>query len=340
MKWLIFFCLLWPFASLFAQDELIVAALPFYAQSTGWGLGVKAISPQYPVAPSFDSSFYATTKERYGIAFSFGHRAIPGLPWLFWNIRTNWSKQHRDYYGEGNTLPLSTQSHYEYRVWGHSEKLGFNIGNQVKLYGIHLYSSESLGSFVDPDNQFPNFWEQDVPHKKYHFLARGAGLELGKYDSEVRPTKGEKVIYEYYDTYSGEINFQRHFLSMSKLLPILPRWSHGIHLYFESLHGEVPFVKNRPVWVRGVESQRHNGLTSLAIHQESRIYLSSNFILVPFFDMGRVYLDEDHRYLNRIHFGEGLGFRYVYRNALVFRLDAGFSRSGESDILFNYQHTF
>ena len=326
--------------SLKAESQLILLPLPFYAQSSGWGVAVKGIHPNIGNNLYLDFAGYGTEKSRYGLFTTVGQKNIPWAPWLFWNIKINGSKQERDYFGQGNDLENSTESTFRYMSYGHSERLGVQFGPWIKLHALHLYSHEEISDFSDPESDFPLFWENEVPIKKYHFYAIGGGIEIGKFNSDIRPLEGTKIKYEYYDSYSGDINIQHHLATAAKLLPLTDWWSHGVHLYYEAFSGQTPFIKNPDIWVRGIAGQRHNGQSSIALHNESRLYFGNDFMLTPFYDIGRVYFASDSDRLQSLHQGFGLGLRYIYRQALVLRLDYGVSAYGESDIIFNYQHTF
>jgi len=72
---------------------------------------------------------------------------------------------------------------------------------------------------------------------------------------------------------------------------------------------------------------------------EERYYISDNWLLVPFWDIGKVASsNEDSLY--DLHYGYGVGFRYIIKDTLVVRFDLGFSKNGESSVVFNYGHSF
>lgn len=342
MKKLRFFCLLLLFCSgkvVLAQSDLIVLPLPFYAKNSGWGLALKGLHPNLGHNFYLDFAGYATEKSRYGLFSTIGQKQIPFAPWLFWSAKFQASKQLRDFYGVGNQLPVETEASYHLDRFSSSQRLGVMVGPLIKVHALHLYSYDSITKFRDPEELYSDFWTEVSP-RKFKFSALGGGIELGRYDSEVRPKSGAKLSYEYYDSYAGDVNLQHHQFSWAQLLPFADWWSHGIHLYYEAYSGDSVFSQNPDIWVRGIEASRHNGKRSMALHQETRLYVSENLLFTPFFDVGRVFEDGQGHTLNQLHHGYGIGLRYIYRQALVLRLDVGFAPNNESDIVFNYQHSF
>jgi hypothetical protein len=173
-----------------------------------------------------------------------------------------------------------------------------------------------------------------------NFVRAASSLELDGRDSIGDPHKGARVLLQYdhyYDLKSHGYSFARASADAQLYFPFFNRKR------VIALRGRADFTRPdrnqvvpfflQPVLgeaadFRGYRAFRYRDNNLLLFNAEYRWEVSSGFDVALFADSGRVF--ERARQINLSHLknSAGFGFRFKSREAVVMRIDTGFSREG------------
>lgn len=137
-----------------------------------------------------------------------------------------------------------------------------------------------------------------------------------------------------------DYQFRKNKATATILFPLWTNITHGTNVTIKTISHKAPVLDYPAIQVRGIGSTTHRDRISYVLRNEERILLSDNWMLVAFYDRGKVKNELHTSYAHNLHSGYGFGFRYIIKDALICRLDIGFSSGGESAVIFNYGHTF
>jgi outer membrane protein assembly factor BamA len=192
-------------------------------------------------------------------------------------------------------------------------------------------------------------------------------------DDVTRPTRGWNVIAKYDRVdrgFGNDFEFNRYILEASYLYPLLTRRQvigvRGAGEYVDSKRRETPFFELSSLGggddMRGYFPERYLGKAKVIAGAEYRLKIFDfNFFDiwdvkidgVGFFDAGRVFLDEDDlaatfgvdetalpKLKDRIRLSYGGGVRFALGEAILARIDVGFSEESRGLVYLVFGHTF
>ena len=173
-----------------------------------------------------------------------------------------------------------------------------------------------------------------------NFFRGSSSIELDGRDSVGDPHKGARLALQYqhyWDLNRGRYSFARTWADLQLYLPFFnqkrvialrgradfthPDRNQVVPFYLQPVLGEFADF-------RGFRPYRYRDNNLLLFNAEYRWEVSSGFDMALFADSGRVF--EQARQINLSHLknSAGFGFRFKNRDAIVMRIDTGFSREG------------
>ncbi len=196
------------------------------------------------------------------------------------------------YFGPGNASSKDSETRYRYE----------NV----------LSDSRFAGPYVQWDTRdYPG-----DPHRGTHILAAYKWHDARKY---------------------SEYSFRRLQIGAEQYVPffnekrVLSFRAVGLFSYVDPGHA-VPFYAQQTIGgpddVRGLRRFRYYGNNSLVTNAEYRWEVAPGLAMALFADAGRVSDKPGHLALGDLHGAGGIGLRFKSRNAVVMRVDVGFSPQG------------
>jgi outer membrane protein assembly factor BamA len=173
-----------------------------------------------------------------------------------------------------------------------------------------------------------------------NFLHAASSIDVDLRDSKADPHKGWRLLLQYdrfsdlkRNTYSfgetsADTQFYIPYFNQKRVLVLraLTELTHPEH------NNVVPFYLQPILGVeadfRGFRPYRFRDNNLLLFNVEHRWEISSGFDMALFFDSGRVFNHARQINLSHLQNSVGFGFRFKSRNAVVMRIDTGFSREG------------
>ena len=173
-----------------------------------------------------------------------------------------------------------------------------------------------------------------------NFIRGSSSIELDARDSVGDPHKGAHLALQYqhyWDLKRHRYSFARTWADLQLYLPIFNRkrvialrgradFTHPdrnqvVPFYLQPLLGEAADF-------RGFRPYRYRDNNVLLFNAEHRWEVSSGFDVALFADSGRVFERARQISLSHLKNSAGFGFRFKNREAVVLRIDTGFSREG------------
>ncbi|MBL6990576.1 MAG: hypothetical protein ISR65_12395 [Bacteriovoracaceae bacterium] len=325
------------------QGRFVFLPLPFYSPSTGTVVAIKMLHTNLGDTFFADLNTFFTFDGQYGNYINLGQKNLSFTPRLFWNISFQNKKLFKDYWGVGNNLPEDELAQYRYKSQQIKARLGIYLIRQIRLYTSAFFRSDKAYQFDSTDGNYDAFWAQVSPKEDDQYGVT-FGVEIYLFDSTIRPKSGLLIDYELglvsRSLFNNIQSYRFHKAKASLYLPISSNVSHGINASFNSISCSVPFFRYPEILVRGISDTRHNNCVSVVLKNETRIYASTNWVFAPFVDMGKVIQSSKESFTDDLHFGYGVGLRYIHKEALVVLVDFGMSRGGEFSVALNYGHSF
>lgn len=187
-----------------------------------------------------------------------------------------------------------------------------------------------------------------------------ASIVYDNREDVTRPTRGWRLMAKAQTVRGGpDIVFRRYLLNASYLHPLGSRRQVlGLRVAGDGVEGrpsQIPFFESSTLGgsddLRGFFPERFQGRGRAMVNAEYRVKVADfDFFRiwqvrvdgVAFGDMGRVYLDRADlaRPARDLRFSYGPGLRIALGDALVARLDAGFSKEEKGLIYLTFGHTF
>jgi len=325
------------------EGTFVIIPLPFYGPTSGWGLSLKLLHTNSGDTFYFDSLSFATQKKQAGTFNSLGQRSFTFYHRLYWQLGFGGINSTEKYYGAGNHTSCEDKATFRHRSYNVTPKIGLKFMHRVRIFIFYSHREEDLFDLDDPKGLYRSTW-QNLYKKDIVENTVGTGFDIAFMNSRIRPRKGFQLSYEYRTSeesiLKNDYSYSRSKAVFIFCIPLGAYLSHSSKIEYRKISSSAPFFKTQRIMVRGIGSTVHRDNISFAVQNEERIYLTENWILAPFFDLGKVQQDPSENIFEDLHYGYGMGFRYIVKNALVVRLDAGFSKGGEYEIIFNYGHTF
>ena len=173
-----------------------------------------------------------------------------------------------------------------------------------------------------------------------NFLRGSASLELDGRDSVGDPHKGGRLAFQYqhywdlkrstysFSRMSGDAQAYVPFFNRKRVIALRAR----VDLTHPDPNQTIPFYL-QPILgeagdFRGFRPYRYRGNNLLLLNAEYRWEVSSGFDMALFGDSGRVFDKARQMNLSHLKNSVGFGFRFKSRDAVVIRIDTGFSREG------------
>jgi outer membrane protein assembly factor BamA len=326
------------------EGQFVIVPLPFYTSKTGFGLILKMIHTNLGYTYYADSMSFATAEGQMATFNTIGQKQVTFFPNLFWSFTVGGVNSKSYYYGLGNHTDASDESEYMKHSYMLAPRLGLSLfGGPLKLYGVYIHSNARYNEFVDTNGMHQTMWDEFGKTTRVT-NAIGYGVKLKLRDDRLRPTKGVTLSYEFTvatpSMLTTDNSFRRSKFDMAFYLPLPFGLTHATGVKLAATSTGIPKVDYPTLMIRGISKTSHKYNVSFAILNEERFHVSENWMIVPFWDFGKVQESTTYGYFKDLHLGYGIGFRYIINNALVARLDFGFSKGGENSVLFNYGHTF
>lgn len=325
------------------NGDFVAIPLPFYETFTGYGLILKLLHTDIIDSLYFDSVNVATTEKHFVSLNTIGQKKLPFLPNIFWDVVLGGTHLKIKYYGQGNHNQLRDPAVYSHKSYIITPRVGYSFPFPLKVYLKTSHKRKRLRDFKDPAGWHTSLWES-LKHKDVRENRVGFGFSYKVVDSEVRPTEGVDLSYDYLIASPrlmlNDYSFREVIASFAFYLPVVKKMSHGTKISYQRVSESAPFYEHPTIRVRGIEKSRHKSNSTFVVQNEERIYVAKDWVMVPFWDIGRVMKEYSGTIYHDFHYGYGLGVRYIAKDVLVIRADIGFSKGGERAFSFNYGHTF
>jgi hypothetical protein len=219
------------------------------------------------------------------------------------------------------------------RPLGHS----FSTGFSARLAAFNVGPGTDF-RFASAPQVFVPQQAPGIDHQT-SYLISGPYLQFDNRDQPGTPHRGGNYVVRYLlhrDIRRHNYSFQRLQTSFEHYIPFLnekrvialrarselagPQSGHQIPFYLQSTLGGPSF--------RGFRLFRFYGNNSVLFNTEYRWEIAPPMEMALFVDAGRVFDRPGHFQLGRMEKSYGFGFRFKTRDAVVLRVDTGFSREG------------
>lgn len=276
--------------------------------------------------------------------------ALVSLPRLFGKrLRVDFYAQHADspqiaYYGPGPNSQKQGRTNYrredtnlDFRVgWRvHPRHVLVGLTTGVNLINIGPGTSKVYASTdrIYSPAQTPGI---DVQSPYFHI---GPFLQVDFRDRKDDPHRGTNFVtrFSYYEDQSDRYSFRRIESLVEQYIPVFNEKRVFVlrartDLSYAGAGQVVPFYLQPTLGgsddLRGFRQFRYYDNDSLLMNAEYRWEVAPALDMAGFADAGKVFRRPWDISLTNLQTDGGFGFRFKTREAVVFRIDAGFSREG------------
>lgn len=248
------------------------------------------------------------------------------------------------YYGPGNDSPEAAQTRFRFERVTTDSRFGIRPFRRTLLLGAYLgHSLNNTGpgrsGFTSVETAFKPSQTPGLD-RQTSYLTGGPFIQVDTRDYPGDPRRGTNLLaaYTWHNalTYS-EFSFRRLRLGAEHYFPffnekrnIVVRGA-AVFSYVDPGRS-VPFYMQHTVGgpddVRGLPRFRYYGNNTLVGNAEYRWEVAPALSMALFADAGRVSDKPGHLAVGGLHGAGGIGFRFKSRNAVVMRVDVGFSTQG------------
>lgn len=249
-----------------------------------------------------------------------------------------------DYYGPGNAASKDSRTRFRYENFTVDSRIGIRPFRRVLTLGGLV--GGSLNNTGPGDGDYPSaetvFTPAQTPgiDRQTAYFTYGPFVQFDTRDFAGDPHRGTNVLASYTWHNAGdysEYSFRRLRLGAEQYIPFfndkrtIVLRAAGLFSYTDPGRA-VPFYQQQTIGgpddVRGLARFRYYGPTSLVFNAEYRWEVATGLGMALFADAGRVSDKPGHLALGDLHGSGGFGLRLKSRNALVMRVDVGFSPQG------------
>lgn len=248
------------------------------------------------------------------------------------------------YFGPGNASSKETETRYRYENVLSDSRFAIRPFRRYLLIGGSL--GYSLNNTGPGDGDFPSietvFTPAQTPgiDKQTSYLTYGPYVQFDTRDYPGDPHRGTNILasFKWHDARKySQYSFRRLQIGAEQYVPffnekrVLSFRAVGLFSYVDPGNA-VPFYAQQTIGgpddVRGLRRFRYYGNNSLVGNAEYRWEVAPGLAMALFADAGRVSDKPGHMALGDLHGAGGIGLRFKSRNALVMRIDVGFSPQG------------
>jgi outer membrane protein assembly factor BamA len=249
-----------------------------------------------------------------------------------------------DYYGPGNASSKDSRTRFRYENFTLDSRLGIKPFRRVLVLGALL--GGSLNNTGPGDGEYPStetvFTPAETPgvDRQTAYFSYGPFVQLDTRDYRGDPHRGTNVLasYTWHNARDySEFSYRRLRLGAEQYIPffnekrVVVLRAAGLFSYTDPGKA-VPFYEQQTIGgpddVRGLARFRYYGPTTLVFNTEYRWEVATGLGMALFADAGRVSDKPGHLGLADLHGSGGFGLRFKSRNAVVMRIDIGFSPQG------------
>ncbi len=346
-----------PLAGLFTPKVGWTARLGGLMSGSGFGLGPLYSRPdllgekldfKFSLAGSFNQ-YWASA-----VQLSLPHLAGD-------RVRADFYARHSDaisidYYGSGPNSRKGDRSNYRQedtsfdgRVSWRPDRRHTSIGFYSGLLGVNV----GPGTSGDSPSTEKLFNPSQAPgvNQQTNFFRYGPYVEYNNLDKPGDPHRGgnyEARLIFYDDADVNRYAFRRfdgwteHYIPFFNEKRVIALHA-STSLSWTKPGQVVPFYLQPTLGdshdLRGYARFRFRDNNSLALSSEYRWEVMPGFDMALFADAGRVFEKPGNLSLNNLRYSGGFGFRFKTRDAVVMRIDTGFSREGFS-LWFKFSDVF
>lgn len=250
-----------------------------------------------------------------------------------------------DYYGAGPNSRRENRTNYreettsfDSRVTWRPDRRHVNVG----FYAGYVMLNTGPGQGDDGPSTETKFAESEAPglHQQSHFLRYGPYVELDYRDKPGDAHRGGNYaarLLQFEDRRVGLYSFKRFDGWTEQYIPFFNEkrvlaFHAATQLTWAGSGHRVPFYLQPTLGdandFRGYRRFRFRDNNSLVLSGEYRWEVLTPLDLAVFVDAGRVFDRPSALGLNNLRYSGGFGFRAKTRDAVVMRVDLGFSREG------------
>jgi len=249
------------------------------------------------------------------------------------------------YYGSGPNSSENNRSNYRQEDTSLDGRAAWRPDRRHTSLGFYtgfLAVNIGPGRASDSPSTEKRFGPLEAPgiHQQTNFVRYGPYVEFNNLDKPGDPHRGGNYMarYLFYDDVQlNRFAFRRFDASTEQYIPFFNEkrviaLHAGTNLSWTNSGQVVPFYLQPTLGdshdLRGYARFRFRDNNSLALSGEYRWEVMPGFDMALFIDAGRVYTKPSDLSLNNLRYTGGFGFRLKTREAVVMRVDTGFSREG------------
>jgi hypothetical protein len=310
----------------------------------GFSVGPRYAKNVWDGRLRFGAAVYGSTKKYYTARFdaSFSGFWNGRAPVDFWTSHSDFPEM--PYYGPGPDSRKSGRSDYRLENTTVAIRPAFHLTRDLTAGAVGAFMAFNIGPgtsslYISAQDQYSSQVTPGID-RQTSYLKGGGFLQYDWRDKPGDPTRGGRYRAEY-DKLSGQqfgaYSFYQLNLDAQQYIPLF----HGKRVI--ALHGEtwlsdanatqsVPFYMQPtlggPDTLRGFRDFRYYGDNAVLIQGEYRWEASPVLDLAVFADGGKVFQNWNQLNFHAIESDVGFGVRIKSLNAVVMRIDTGFSHEG------------
>ncbi len=249
-----------------------------------------------------------------------------------------------DYYGPGNASSKESRTNFKFENLSFNSRIGLKPFRRILTVGTFLgYGMNNTGpGNGDYSSAETVFTPKQTPgiDRQTAYYTYGPYVQFDTRDYAGDPHRGTNILTAYMwhsaREYS-EYSFRRFRIGAEQYIPffndkrVIVVRAAGLFSYTDP-GKQVPFYMQQTIGgpddVRGLPRFRYYGNSSLIGNVEYRWEVATGLGMALFADAGRVSDKPGQMALGDLHGAGGIGLRFKSRNAVVMRIDVGFSPQG------------